>query len=570
MVEMGAVKSAAQQRTETAPGASEASRRVRFATLAALLACCAAAVALHAVGIGWGLPFLYHPDEPTNFSVAQRMLKQLDPNPHFFHYPSLFFYGYASVEAGYFAVCRLFGVLHSLRDLPNLDTPIMGGGFTALPSAFLALRGFSAACGVATVVIAYRMGRSLSKGPFVGLLAALLVAVSPSILRCSRWIAPDAMVTLAESSALLASLYVWRFGRARDYILASVLAGLAASVKYNGALVGLTVAFAAISRDRLRAFKNPWFYAAPLIAIVSFALTTPYAFLDSRHFWADVLRERMHYATGHAGAEGNTFAYYCSYILSSEGIIIGFGLAGAVLGVVRRNTPVLILSAFCAIYFGFINSYVVRNGQTLVPIIPTLLVIGAWFLCEAFTWLDARLLRNKLPGSARVLLALVVVCLIAVHPLQGSVEETERLLWPDNRALLSAWVEQNIPPHARIVVEPYAGYVSRQRYVLKAVGDFVKLDVRWLRRREDYLIFSSNTFDRYTSNPTRYPTEAHLYQTFFSEFELLKAFDDKRGGGDIRVYRTRRSPQRGGIPRHSSSRKRGGTLRAVSPSPKRF
>jgi hypothetical protein len=140
MVEMGAVKSAAQQRTETAPGASEASRRVRFATLAALLACCAVAVALHAVGIGWGLPFLYHPDEPTNFSIAQRMLKQLDPNAHFFHYPSLFFYGCASVEAGYFAVCRVFSLLHSLRDLPNLDAPIMGGGFTALPSAFLAAR----------------------------------------------------------------------------------------------------------------------------------------------------------------------------------------------------------------------------------------------------------------------------------------------------------------------------------------------------------------------------------------------------------------------------------------------
>jgi hypothetical protein len=42
-------------------------------------------------GITFGLPYLYHPDEPLGVSVAINMVKTGDLNPHFFGYGSLFF-----------------------------------------------------------------------------------------------------------------------------------------------------------------------------------------------------------------------------------------------------------------------------------------------------------------------------------------------------------------------------------------------------------------------------------------------------------------------------------------------
>ena len=43
-------------------------------------------------GIGFGLPDDFHPDEPTVIETAFRMASFGDLNPHFFTWPSLFFY----------------------------------------------------------------------------------------------------------------------------------------------------------------------------------------------------------------------------------------------------------------------------------------------------------------------------------------------------------------------------------------------------------------------------------------------------------------------------------------------
>src|SRR5882724_8075783 len=117
-------------------------------SIAGLVTCCVLTLAFRIPSLRWGLPFLFHPDEPTNFSIVQRMLKQHDLNPHFFKYPSLFFYANALVELLNYGVCRALGVLHSLSDLPDVDVPIDGSGFTSLPSAFFAARLFATACAV--------------------------------------------------------------------------------------------------------------------------------------------------------------------------------------------------------------------------------------------------------------------------------------------------------------------------------------------------------------------------------------------------------------------------------------
>ena len=38
------------------------------------------------------LPYIYRSDEDFNVGVVQNMIRNGDPNPHFFVYPSLFYY----------------------------------------------------------------------------------------------------------------------------------------------------------------------------------------------------------------------------------------------------------------------------------------------------------------------------------------------------------------------------------------------------------------------------------------------------------------------------------------------
>src|SRR5213592_2958432 len=50
------------------------------------------AFAVRLWGIGWGLPYVDHPDEPQVADAALGMVRRSDWNPRFFDYPSLYLY----------------------------------------------------------------------------------------------------------------------------------------------------------------------------------------------------------------------------------------------------------------------------------------------------------------------------------------------------------------------------------------------------------------------------------------------------------------------------------------------
>jgi hypothetical protein len=54
------------------------------------------ALVLRLVGLTADLPYMHHPDEPVNLRVLDAMVSHGDANPHFFNYPSLFFYLHAA------------------------------------------------------------------------------------------------------------------------------------------------------------------------------------------------------------------------------------------------------------------------------------------------------------------------------------------------------------------------------------------------------------------------------------------------------------------------------------------
>ncbi|HEU4599775.1 MAG TPA: glycosyltransferase family 39 protein [Solirubrobacterales bacterium] len=93
------------------------------------------------------------------------------------------------------------------------------------------LRSLSALAGVATVPVAYLIGRELH-GRRAGLLTAALVAVNPMLLWYSQEARAYALLTLFCAVALLYCVRALRYGRRRDFALWGLASALALGTHY--------------------------------------------------------------------------------------------------------------------------------------------------------------------------------------------------------------------------------------------------------------------------------------------------------------------------------------------------
>ena len=199
----------------------------------------AMALLLRCWALGWGLPYVEHPDEPAVLEPAVRMVQRGDPNPGIFLYPSLHYYMLAPIVRLYGAWGIAQGRYSSLADLPARTYL-----FTTAPELYRWSRALTALLGALSVAALYLLGRRMFDGR-VALLAALALALSAYHVQHSHYITTDVPTGLWVSLALLGAWGVAQHGRWRDYLLAAVATGLAAGTKYNAGVVGLALAVAA-------------------------------------------------------------------------------------------------------------------------------------------------------------------------------------------------------------------------------------------------------------------------------------------------------------------------------------
>ena len=157
-------------------------------TLAVILA---VAALLRFVGIGAGIPFNIGVDEPEIMSRVVQMMRTGDFNPHFFDYPTLYFYLQLGVAVLRFMVGASLGRWTSLDQVDAADFYLPGRAVTAL-------------LGTATVLLVYRIG--LRWGARHAALAAGLMAVMPLHVRESHYVLTDVPVTFFVTLTLLLTL----------------------------------------------------------------------------------------------------------------------------------------------------------------------------------------------------------------------------------------------------------------------------------------------------------------------------------------------------------------------------
>ena len=501
---------------------SAASDRAALA-LAALLGLIALGAFVRILGIDFGRPFAYHPDENVIVGAAMRMVHDRDWNPHNFLYSSLL----PDIQAVVTAIVRQTGGA-------TLETD-QGWLFAneALPQQFryfLAGRAVVVGMGVLTIPVTFLIAQRWG-GWVAGLIAAAIVAVAPLHVTNSRYMTTDVPVALFCALTLLAVVEAERRGGDRWWVLAGVLAGLAVSTKWNGAIVLVVPAVAYLSTAAtlreigpLLRRRTPYLMAAA--ALIALVATTPAIILDAGTVADFLALQAQLYGRGRGNEQSAGILFNTRSLVAGMGPVTTIlGVVGCVAIVAGRHRRELALPAFVVLYFIIASIPATHFERNLVPLIPYLAVAAGLLVVRTVAWLGGIRPVLRRVSNAGLAAGLMLIVLVAglVPDAVLAYQEGSRLERPDTRTLALDWILANVPRNTVVARERYTPQLTSARYRLRDHEFLWQRDWRWYEEQGvRYLITSSTTYGQFYRN-ARDPVHDAFYTQLFELPEVFRA-----------------------------------------------
>lgn len=498
--------------------------------------------------IAWSLPDMY--EEAYPFAIAWKFWRWGEPgitlNPDFFHYPALTFYLQFALQSVHYGIGRIAG---SYADLSAFRQ-----AYEQDPTLFIAsARALSASFDIGAIVLAYLLARRWF-GTTAALVAALAMALNPLLVLQSQLVGVDTPMTFFVLLALYLMARSYDEPTLRNYLLTGIAVGLAASAKYNGALLLVPFAVAHFWRKAPGEQLQPRFtplLAASAAAALTFLVLNPYTLLNHGRFLSDFSYEQRHMATGHLGVDASqsSLIYYLFEALPGAlgwPMVVAAG-AGLALAAAGRHRRLAITALFPVIYLVVIGSWEMRADRYLLPILPSLLIIAAGALSEFWEWIAKRS-RSRLvrwaSGGALLLFVLTppVVATISYHRTH---------ILPDTRTEAKEWILKEIPDGSVIVTGPFGMRIPERRFTTllipftptgaEALAPFY--DPRWYDELE-LLIASDYDYGRFAREPDRYRGILRHYERLRSTWTLAAEFHpgQHQSGPTVWLYRPPGAP----------------------------
>lgn len=520
--------------------------RARIPFLAAILV---VGGLLRLYGIDFGLPYLYHVDEPSYILGAVRLgagkLSSVPYDPTGFL--NILFAEFVALLGGGW----LFGFFHSASEFRALYE-------TDQTAFYLLGRVTSALLGTLSVAAVYVIGKR-ARGDSTGLLGALFLAVAFLHVRDSHFATPDITAAFFIVVTVMLSTMFAGSGSAAHLYLAGLMAGLAIATKWNALPVLLAPIWALFGARHESAERpgNPGrtrSLALPVFGVVSGAVLGAFQILlDPAPYWGKVLTEYTR--SKQIGYEGWYVDTVPASIFYLKTLSYGLGVPLLLLSVVgisvrlftafsRRDLVSQIVLTFplpYAILMGTSNHFFSRYA---LPVVPFLALFAADGLFAVRSAID-RLTPVRRRGAILVgLLALVAVA----PPLVRSVRCDALLRRDDTRTVAKQWIEANLAPGSRIAVDwfvyappldstqptfPWVPRSTKQYDVVAMQYGFLhEKDTQWFREQGfEYLITSGFVYNvRWVSEEDR-TRKQRFYEAVDREFELIRQFSPYKDEG---------------------------------------
>ena len=484
-------------------------------------------------GINYDLPYIYHPDEPWPIRIGYYMLVTGDYNPHFFDWPSLIIYVNLLIQTIYYSVEKWQGLGDPVALTRPLIEVAMGVTYSPQPIIVLLGRLVTVAVGVGSVATTIGAGKAFSRNLKVGVLAGIMLALSPTNVSLDRFITPDSYATFFLMVVFLTAIFIVQQGKTWAYMVAGLCLGLAVASKYNAGLIIIVLLAGHFLRTGWRGYKDYRLYLALCLGGLIFVATNPYTLFSFSEFYTGFRSIGKHYSTGHSGMEGDTFKWYLTYMWKTAGIL--YILAGLEIlrGIYSRSIEIILPSIFPVVYFLFITSFVVRNDRTFLPMTPFLFLLAASFLVYLLN--KANELQSK---GWRYFSSLAIICLFVAGlflPIAKTTTDTVRLTTVNSRQTAMVWIMKNLPLGAKVAVESYTPFVNPEHYAVQGFERMIEHEPTWyVEQNFDYMVFGQDMFGRFYQQPERYKHETAKYDALFASFQLVKKFTD--GGYEVRIY----------------------------------
>jgi Dolichyl-phosphate-mannose-protein mannosyltransferase len=418
-----------------------------------LAAVCVLGFGLRVVGLQYGLPAVYNPDEASIMARALSFARGT-LNPHNFLYPTFYFYVLFAWVGAYLAWVWLSGRVASLGALQQLY-------FTDPTGIYTAGRALGVAAGTATIVGLYRLAARLTDHR-TALAAAIFMAVSPLHVRDSHYVKHDVPATLAIVVAYLAMTRIWpcvgpKGPRQRNTLLAGAACGIAFSTHYYCVFLAIPLALTIV-----QAWKPIGWISClcqltlgALTSLVVFLALSPFLLVEPLTAWRDITANRqivIDRAVA-AGAFGPAARYLEMLWRDTLGQPVAvLGLVGVVWMLAAAPGRAILLLAFPVPFLLFIAN-TAPASRYLNPVVPFLALFAAWSLSN---------LATRIRGTSPAFLW-IAVALAAAPGFQASVRSDVFLRRDDTRTLAERYIEANLPQGSTILTQPYSSALTPSR-----------------------------------------------------------------------------------------------------------
>lgn len=532
------------------------------------------AIAIRCIGIDFGLPFLYHPDECFIVNPVVNILSRGDLNPHTFIWPgSLIIYIlailFAAIIAAYYVYSLMCGHIYSLNDFKHIVAGNSTFFYDRNPILLTLLgRLMMVALAAATIYIVYLAAKRLFNRR-VGILAAFALSLSPLYIRESRYIRPDIpAIFLIMLSMYFLLLFMKGNKRTRWLIFSSVCAGFSIAAKYTSAVIAAPIliwcflgdrrgaARLSLSRYIINSLKIKTNLGLAAVCILAgFFVFSPFVIFDFHRAIKDI----SWICRGNGGTDvGNArmpgLSNYLWYLRESATVGMGglffslFAAIGGCLLLLKKSKRRYIFFLFPVLFFLLIGCGKLKFDLWFIQVLPFEAILFAFgFYTVSKSYISAkRAALGKRFFSVIFAAGLIYASLSAIT---FDFREAFIVAGKDLRTIAREWIDDNLPAGSTIAYEadaPHLHVKPKKDFILVYTGiRVVCRPMAYYRRHSvDYVVITSYMRDLFLNQPEKFPLEFARYEELKKCAELIKVFERGKSHGprEIEVYKLKKKP----------------------------